>query len=326
MRLLTCALLALFSGGGCTHIAPARYARPARELPETIRDAMSYPKTLLTVLGETNVSARKRYTVSRVTIARTRIVAATNTSVDLEYYRPTRPTASAPSPVVAIFPVSGDGYLLERYFARFLVRRGFAVVIARHQEEEKAKGLKDGETLNLLFRQSIVDSRRALDWIETRPELDRTRVGVLGISKGGFKAVMLTASDTRVKAAVFALTGEDIPYVLAYSQDGAWKGRGISRRRSEYLKKYNITRTEFETRLREAIQYDPKVFAPAIANDRALLILGVCDTVVPFRTGWQLRRSLGYPETVLFLGGHYTAIPYVPYIAHGAAQFFKRKL
>ena len=45
------------------------------------------------------------------------------------------------------------------------------------------------------------DVMRAIDWIETRPELDATRVGCMGISGGGTCTAFTTALEPRIKAA-----------------------------------------------------------------------------------------------------------------------------
>ena len=58
----------------------------------------------------------------------------------------------------------------------------------------------------LLIGQTMIgwrvwDVMRAIDWIETRPELDAHRVGCMGISGGGTCTQFTSALDTRIKAA-----------------------------------------------------------------------------------------------------------------------------
>ncbi len=58
----------------------------------------------------------------------------------------------------------------------------------------------------LLLGQTMIgwrvwDILRAIDWIETRPELDAQRVGCMGISGGGTCTQFSSALDTRIKAA-----------------------------------------------------------------------------------------------------------------------------
>jgi hypothetical protein len=59
----------------------------------------------------------------------------------------------------------------------------------------------------------LVAARRALTWLEERPEVDRGRLGVFGISMGGKLTTDLVGIDERVKAAVpiFGGAGDVLP-------------------------------------------------------------------------------------------------------------------
>jgi dienelactone hydrolase len=54
--------------------------------------------------------------------------------------------------------------------------------------------------------QTIIEGRRAIDYLETRAEIDAQRVGVIGYSMGGVETFALTALDARVKVAVACVT------------------------------------------------------------------------------------------------------------------------
>ena len=61
----------------------------------------------------------------------------------------------------------------------------------------------------LLLGQTMIgwrvwDVMRTIDWIETRPELDRNRIGCMGISGGGTCTQFSTALDGRIKAALIS--------------------------------------------------------------------------------------------------------------------------
>jgi dienelactone hydrolase len=62
------------------------------------------------------------------------------------------------------------------------------------------------------------DDRRSLDVLESLPEVDRGRLGCVGLSVGGYRAAYLAGMDSRVRAAVIAgwmtslPTTLDIPY------------------------------------------------------------------------------------------------------------------
>jgi dienelactone hydrolase len=107
----------------------------------------------------------------------------------------------------------------EYDFAIQVVERGMAAVAiepfgfgCRRDQKTKDKGatayacqpvagsaLLLGETM-LGWR--VYDTMRAIDWIETRPELNAKRVGCIGISGGGTCALFSAAVDTRIRGAL----------------------------------------------------------------------------------------------------------------------------
>ena len=54
--------------------------------------------------------------------------------------------------------------------------------------------------------QSAIESRRAIDYLETREDIDTHRTGIIGYSMGGLMAFELAAVDPRIRAAVAAVT------------------------------------------------------------------------------------------------------------------------
>lgn len=58
-----------------------------------------------------------------------------------------------------------------------------------------------------LARQQIVDVRRAVDYVFTRPEVDTTRVALMGESMGGFNACRAAGLEPRLASVVLVVTG-----------------------------------------------------------------------------------------------------------------------
>jgi fermentation-respiration switch protein FrsA (DUF1100 family) len=111
----------------------------------------------------------------------------------------------------------GVGYAKE--YAVQCVEHGYAVFALEQLGfgmRRDAAARKAGPTENscrpaacaaLLFGQSMAgwrvwDAIRAIDYLETRPEVDARRVATLGASGGGTTALFTAALDERVKAAV----------------------------------------------------------------------------------------------------------------------------
>ncbi|HET7707423.1 MAG TPA: protein kinase [Thermoanaerobaculia bacterium] len=53
----------------------------------------------------------------------------------------------------------------------------------------------------------VVEFRRGLDYLETRPDIDQTKIAFLGISAGGGPGVFVTALEPRYRSVIFAGTG-----------------------------------------------------------------------------------------------------------------------
>jgi len=107
----------------------------------------------------------------------------------------------------------------EYDFAVQAVEQGLAAVAiepigfgCRRDARNKAKGLEQKACepvagAALLLGQTILgwrvwDIMRTIDWIETRPELDAKRAGVIGISGGGTCSLFSAALEPRIKAAM----------------------------------------------------------------------------------------------------------------------------
>ncbi|MFL6446862.1 MAG: alpha/beta hydrolase family protein [Bryobacteraceae bacterium] len=150
-------------------------------------------------------------------------------------YLLTPKSGKAPHPCVVCVPGHGRGVddivgidengrdrtekpFYERDFAIQVVEHGMAAVAFepmafgyRRDEITKKKGptasaCQPAAGSALLLGQTMIgwrvwDVMRTIDWIETRPELDRNRVGCMGISGGGTCTQFSAALDGRIKAA-----------------------------------------------------------------------------------------------------------------------------
>jgi cephalosporin-C deacetylase-like acetyl esterase len=314
-------ILCTFAATGCVHTKFKSKDVSISPLPENISAEVSYPKKPVASI-ETAFQGNTNYQIRHVELVVPVAGSGANKTVELDCYTPPR---DKPLPVILIFPVSGGGYFLEEIFAKYFYRNGYAAIIV-HRESAADRDPKTAQEINRMIRQSVLDNMRVVDWIDTRPEYDARRIGALGTSMGSFKATFLVALDPRIKAAVLGLTGGDIPYLLAYSKEGAWHHRGLTRRREAYLSEHHLTKAEFRHLLQKEVVWDPKAVAPSVDPKKVLLIIALCDTVVPTRTGRELRRLMHMPETLFVLSGHYTAYFYLPRIKRQTLHFFNERL
>jgi eukaryotic-like serine/threonine-protein kinase len=123
-------------------------------------------------------------------------------------------TGSPPYQTVVFFP-AGDAFVLRSSGDMslsgldFIVRSGRALLYPIYKgtyertsaEVNGANGERDRE---IAWSR---DFRRSIDYLETRADIDRTRLAFYGVSVGGDTGSMLVALEPRLKAAVLQATG-----------------------------------------------------------------------------------------------------------------------
>jgi dienelactone hydrolase len=119
-------------------------------------------------------------------------------------------------PVVIL--LHGTGARKEDHLAlmRTLADRGFAsaAIDSRHHGERITTGADNDQYYAAMLQtyrtgkgrpylyDTVWDVMRLVDYLETRADVDSTRVGIMGISKGGTEAYLAAAVDPRISTAV----------------------------------------------------------------------------------------------------------------------------
>jgi formylglycine-generating enzyme required for sulfatase activity/predicted esterase len=116
--------------------------------------------------------------------------------------------AAPPFQTVVFFP-SGNAFstrstaYLETRQIQFVVQSGRAVLFPVYKGSfDRWVGLSGVSEMRDLYIQWVKDFRRSVDYLETRPDIDSSRLGYYGISTGAVVATSILAIDHRVKAAV----------------------------------------------------------------------------------------------------------------------------
>jgi dienelactone hydrolase len=72
------------------------------------------------------------------------------------------------------------------------------------------------------FFDTVYDLWKLVDYLVTRPDLDSSRIGMMGVSKGGIETWMAASVDTRIKVAVPVIAVQSFNWSL---QNDRWQGR-----------------------------------------------------------------------------------------------------
>ncbi len=111
---------------------------------------------------------------------------------------PEHPTGPLPAITMA-HGYAGTKYHRIEPMARAFAEAGFAVLLHDH----RSFGDSDGEPRQDVNPwQQISDWRRAISYLQDRPEVDESRIGLWGTSFAGGHALVLGATDRRLKAIV----------------------------------------------------------------------------------------------------------------------------
>jgi len=181
-----------------------------------------------------------------------------------------------------------------RMAASVIVQAGYAVIMIDypfHGERAPKEGptLSDpanlspedaGKLLDLMVKgatQTVLDQRRAIDFLCTRPELDKARIGYAGLSLGAILGSVLAGVEDRLACAALVVGGADWGKILSTS----------------VLTSAARTAGAFDpAAAAEKLQgADPKYFAPHIGCP-TLLLFGGKDTVVPYDPCGKLLSEL----------------------------------
>jgi ABC-2 type transport system ATP-binding protein len=170
-------------------------------------------------------------TVARMITVRTGPDGATPVALDTTYYRPD--AASAAHPVPAVMLAHGFGGTKDSVAsdAADLAGHGYAVLTWTAEGFGASGGQIHVDSPDWEVR----DAQRLIDWLATRPEIQKDapgdpRVAAVGGSYGGALALLLAGADRRVDAIVPEITWNDLASAFLPESTGAGPETGVFKR------------------------------------------------------------------------------------------------
>jgi dienelactone hydrolase len=136
-----------------------------------------------------------------------------------------------PHPVIILMHGLGDNKNVDyvSYGNDLFLKNGYAVFRIDFSQHGERKG--DFYDFSLtgkykhwsrnIISQTVFDLRRAVDFIETRKELDPQRIGYYGISLGGITGTVFCGVEDRIKVPIVALAGGQLN--LLYKKEALTK-------------------------------------------------------------------------------------------------------
>jgi dienelactone hydrolase len=138
-------------------------------------------------------------------------------------------------PVVIALHGTGGSKNNMLALCRKLAERGFIAVAIDgryHGERKSGKGETDyddaivrafhGSGEHPFYYDTVWDVMRLVDYLDTRDEVDASRIGLIGISKGGVETYLTAAIDPRITVAVPCIGMQSFSWAL---ENNDWQGR-----------------------------------------------------------------------------------------------------
>ncbi|HEU5441929.1 MAG TPA: alpha/beta fold hydrolase [Ktedonobacterales bacterium] len=193
-----------------------------------------------------------------------------------------RPAGAERPPVVIMLPGLDSTKEEIQTTADYLLRRGLATLAV--------DGPGQGETEALLHIEPAYEraSQAMMDWITGRDDLDHDRVGVFGVSLGGYYSVRTAAFVPGIKAAV------DLAGI--YSMSEHWDERPPMTRATFTRRSGAANEAEGQERSR-AMTLDG---ATAHVHCPLLIVHGTRDTIVPFSDAERIHAEIPSSELAAF--------------------------
>jgi cephalosporin-C deacetylase-like acetyl esterase len=182
-----------------------------------------------------------------------------------------------------------------REAAKLVAREGYALIAidAEYHGERRESG-KELYSPNISdsvrgIIQTVIDLRRAIDYLETRAEIDIERIGYVGGSMGGIIGAIFIGVEPRIKAAALIVAGGNMSLMIKESQHYTMPAI------REHLQKESISYEELQKMLDPI---DPINFIGYFSPRPVVFHLGKFDRVVPAEAGRQLYEAAGEPKQV----------------------------
>jgi dienelactone hydrolase len=239
-----------------------------------------------------------------------------NNTVYGEYYRP---KGKGPFPGVIVLDITGGDQQLSRLVATSLAQNGVAGLFV--QMAYYGPRRPPGSKLRLLstnlpqtmeaVRQTVLDIRLAAAWLESRPEIDRMRIGLHGTSLGSMIGALAAEMEPKIRRISILLGGGGLVDAF-YDHPQA----------ARYRKIWETLGGTKEAVVRLLAPVDPLTCAANLKDRQVLIIAAKRDEIVPPRATERLWEAAGKPRILWYDCTHYgAAFYYFPMMAQVVKHF-----
>jgi len=254
------------------------------------------------------------------------------------YYRSESPT---PRPLVIVLPIFARYTYPSQKLSTFLQKQSRGAVHVLNVEGESFlfdwAGLtetSDPEVFMELIQEGterertvIIDIRRLVDWAEQQPEIDGSRVALVGFSRSAIVAGVAATQEARLAATVLVMGGARPHEIVARCI-----GKRTSAVQRNARRRLGWDQDELEARIRPAFSVvDAANYPGRVDPETVLMFEASRDDCIQESARMALWESMGRPERISLNYGHRIAFAAMTplggnWICHRTWDFLQRRL
>lgn len=256
------------------------------------------------------IDRTRHHDIVRFALSQSGSNAEPGNSVDGQYFRSRK---RGPHPLVVVMPIWGTSSYPPSKVSSGYARhsRGDAHVVwiygtvplfpwdelaAAPTESAFAAMARDSAER---YRAAVIDMRRLIDWAETRPEIDASRIAFVGFSMSALVIATLVGNDSRVAAAVLMMGAANYADVFATCGDRAGQVR------RHVLTSFGWTLEEYREFFSGLFTpADPMQYAGRYDPDTIFMIDAMFDDCMPESARAALWEVTGHPRRLTMLYRH----------------------
>jgi cephalosporin-C deacetylase-like acetyl esterase len=225
-------------------------------------------------------------------------------------YLPDTASAKHPAPCLILLHGLGGNKEMMTPLAQFLAGAGYASFMIDEagqgernsaganvfptftSEQDMTKSLVDDGVA------TVVDLRRGIDYLQSRPDIAKDKIGLIGFSLGALEGAILGGVDDRVKAVALVSGGGNLGEIIA---DQAKNNQSLGGHYAALLA--GTTADQLEDQLAPV---DPLNFVGHIAPRPLLMEHGRNDVIIPPANAQALYDDAGQPKQIVWFAdaGH----------------------
>jgi pimeloyl-ACP methyl ester carboxylesterase len=182
------------------------------------------------------------------------------------------------------------------------------------------------------YRIAVTDVRQILDWVETRDEIDKSRVAVLGLSLGSFVGSIAMGIDDRIIAGVFIVSGGNSAKIQQHSRFAKFRKQyrfepkdyeDYQKNYAQYLQDVAVKGWENTEPARQSFLIDPLTYTHRLVGRPVLMINALWDEFIPKETTLDFQKACGECELSWYPTSHATIWLFYPVIAGRIYRFLR---